>query len=100
VTSSIATLTVIAPPVITAQPQSLTNAAGATASFSVTATGANLSYQWKFNTTNIAGATGSTYSIANVQAANAGNYTVVVQNTAGSVTSSIAAKAMSKAAIV
>ena len=78
-------------PVITAQPQSVTVAPGGTANFSVTATGqAPLSYQWRFNGSNIAGATASTFSRTNVQASHAGNYDVVVTNPGGSVTSNTA----------
>ena len=89
VTSSAAILTVITatPPSITTQPQSQTVIAGQSASFSVAATGtAPLSYQWRFNGTNIAGATATNYTKANVQATNAGNYSVVATNSAGSAT--------------
>ncbi|MDB6018213.1 MAG: hypothetical protein JWR19_2702 [Pedosphaera sp.] len=76
-------------PVITGQPQNQTVSAGGGAAFSVTAAGSPpLSYQWRFNGTNISGATASSYSIGNVQTTNAGNYSVVVSNTVGSVTSS------------
>jgi hypothetical protein len=78
------------PPVITTQPQNVTATAGAPASFSVTATGGPLSYQWQFNSVAIPGATGSTYSIASAQPANAGSYRVVVSNAAGSTTSAAA----------
>jgi uncharacterized protein (TIGR02145 family) len=47
----------------------------------VSATGSNpLSYQWYVGGTAISGATSSSYSIPNVQAANAGNYTVTISN--------------------
>jgi len=75
-------------PSITAQPQSQTVTVGANVQFSVTASGKPTpTYQWYFNGTAINGATGSTLSLTNVQAANAGNYTVTVANAAGSVTS-------------
>ncbi len=77
------------PPAITAQPQSQTNSIGATVSFTVTATGAApLSYQWRHTATNVPGATASSLMLTNIQAANAGAYTVVITNLAGSVTSS------------
>ncbi len=80
------------PPSITAQPQSLTNSVGANVSFSVTANGtAPLAYQWRFYGTNVSGATTNPFSISNIQPANAGNYTVVITNAFGSITSSIAA---------
>src|SRR4030095_1812734 len=74
-------------PVITNQPQSITASEGHQASFSVTATGApQLSYQWRKNSVNISGATNSSYTIASVVPGDAGNYSVVVSNSAGSVT--------------
>ncbi|HLL44104.1 MAG TPA: DNRLRE domain-containing protein [Segetibacter sp.] len=75
-------------PAITNQPQSITIAQGNTASFSVTATGAApLTYQWKKNGVNISGATNAAYEIQSVAFADSGNYSVVVSNAAGSVTS-------------
>jgi hypothetical protein len=92
VTSSVATVTVLDPPVITAQPASLTASNGWPASFSVTATGtAPLAYQWYFGMNAISGATAANYSLAAVAATNAGNYSVVITNAAGSVTSGVAA---------
>jgi endonuclease/exonuclease/phosphatase family metal-dependent hydrolase len=92
VTSSNAVLTVTnLPPAITAQPQSQTVTAGSSASFTVTATGtAPLSYQWLLGGTNISGANTNAYTRSNVQTNDAGNYSVVVTNIAGSVTSSVA----------
>jgi Leucine-rich repeat (LRR) protein len=76
---------------ITVQPQSQAVAAGTNALLTVTASGSGtLSYQWQFNGTDIAGATGSSLTFNSVQAANAGNYTVLVTNAAGSVTSAVA----------
>jgi hypothetical protein len=46
-----------------------------------------LRYQWLRNGANIAGATASTYTLANAQPANAGQYTVVVSNNGGVATS-------------
>ncbi|MGO9586784.1 MAG: immunoglobulin domain-containing protein [Limisphaerales bacterium] len=98
VTSSVATLTVVASPEITVQPtptnQSL--AVGSTATLTVTALGTMpLHYQWKLNGTNVAnvnghiiGATTNVLVISNAQTTNSGDYTVVVTNIAGSVTSS------------
>jgi glucose/arabinose dehydrogenase len=83
--------TVNTAPVITQQPAAATVSAGQPATFSVTATGtAPLSYQWQKNNTNISGATNASYTIASVQAADAGAYRVVVSNAVGSVTSSAA----------
>ena len=89
VTSPNAVLTVMVPPVITNAPQSLTNVQGSSATFSVGVSGtAPLSYQWYFNGTNvISGAIGGSYTKWVVTTNNAGNYSVVVANAAGSVTS-------------
>jgi hypothetical protein len=78
-------------PSITVQPVNKTVTAGATAMFSVTATGtAPLSYQWQnaATATNIASATSSNYSIANVTIGDSGmTFLVIVSNEAGSQTS-------------
>jgi hypothetical protein len=77
-----------APPFITAQPQSLLVTRGGSAAFDVTAGGTGpLAYQWRHNGTNLAGATGSSFSRTNVQAADAGHYSVFITNVAGNVTS-------------
>lgn len=55
--------------------------------FSVSASGTGLTYQWQFNNANINGATAATYTIPSVTNANAGNYRVIVTNTAGNTTS-------------
>lgn len=79
------------PPSITTQPVNQTNSVGANVSFFVTASGTvPLAYQWRFYGTNVSGATTNPFSISNIQASNAGNYTVVVTNAFGSVTSSVA----------
>ena len=88
VTSNVVQLTVNQATAITAQPTAQTVCAGAAATFSVTATGNNLSYQWRKNGTNISGATASSFSIAAATAADAANYDVVVNSACGgSVTS-------------
>lgn len=79
-------------PTISAQPVSLSVLTGATATFSVTAAGDGLSYQWKLNGTAIQGATAASYTTPPATwQSNGASYTVVVTNTAGSVTSSAAA---------
>jgi hypothetical protein len=76
---------------VTSQPDSVTTSVTSNASFSVTASGnGTLTYQWRKDTAPIGGATGSTYSLLNLQTNDAGNYTVVVSDTSGSVTSLVA----------
>jgi len=96
ITSEPAILTVTAPPppppavapAVTAQPRTQTIATGASVTLFVTATGdAPLSYQWKLNGADIPGATAAALTVNNAEAANAGAYTVVVTNPAGSITS-------------
>jgi endonuclease/exonuclease/phosphatase family metal-dependent hydrolase len=92
ITSAVATLTVNATPFINSQPQSLSVNLGANAAFNVSAAGGTpLYYQWRFAGNDILGATNSSYTRSNAQPADAGNYTVIVTNYAGSVTSAIAA---------
>ena len=87
-TSQVAQLTVYVPPAITVQPLDVTITSGATAAFSVTATGTEpLAYQWLKSGAALAGATNRAFSIPNAQARDAGNYAVTVVNVAGSVTS-------------
>ena len=79
-------------PVITNQPAGVTNVAGSPAAFSVLAGGtAPLAYQWrKSATNNLPNATNSSYSIPNLHLSHAGDYTVVISNSVGSVTSAVA----------
>jgi prepilin-type N-terminal cleavage/methylation domain-containing protein/prepilin-type processing-associated H-X9-DG protein len=90
-TSNSASLTVNAPlvaPAIVTQPAPQTVTSGANVSFSVTATGSSpLTYQWRFNGSNINNATNSTYSVSNTQQSHAGQYSVRVSNAAGNVIS-------------
>ena len=81
---------VVTPPSIVSQPASVSVTAGASASFSVSAAGTSPSYQWYKNGSPISGATGVSHTISNAQASDAGNYTVTVFNTAGSVSSNAA----------
>lgn len=63
---------------------------GRAASFSVTAAGSGLAYQWRKNGVAIAGATNPTFSIAAAAAADEADYTVVVSSGSTSVTSAVA----------
>jgi hypothetical protein len=93
-----ATLTVIDPPVITSQPQSRTNNASTTATFTVSATGTiPFGYQWwKITATatnllsdsgNISGSASNVLTIADVLAADAASYSVTITNPAGTAVS-------------
>jgi len=79
-------------PSITAQPASQTVTAGQTATFTAAAAGtAPLSYQWRKNGTAIAGANSSTYTTPpSTTSDNGAQFTVVVTNAVGSVSSNAA----------
>ena len=79
------------PPRITAQPLTQTAIAGAPATLAVSAAGdPPLSFQWMNGPAPIPGGTSSVLSWPQTGDANAGNYTVIVSNPWGSVTSSVA----------
>ena len=89
VTSLVATLVVNFPPVINSQPLSQTVSGGTDVVFTVGVSGtAPLQYQWRFNGTNIFGATTSILSRTNVQSLDQGTYSVVVTNAFGGTNSS------------
>jgi endonuclease/exonuclease/phosphatase family metal-dependent hydrolase len=72
------------PPVITAQPQSQTTVVGSNVTFTVSVTGSPpFTYQWKLNSTNLAGATSSILSLTNVTLAQSGTYSVAITNGVG-----------------
>ena len=76
-------------PQFTAEPQSQTVVAFQAATFTAGATGdAPLRYQWAFNDSTIADATGPTLTLSMVQPENFGQYSVTVFNAAGAATSS------------
>jgi hypothetical protein len=89
-TSSAATLTVVAPPVVTQDPSPQAVNAGQNVAFTVTATGLFLTYQWQKDTVDLLGQTGPTLSLTNVTTLNDGSYRCVVSNSAGSDTSAAA----------
>ncbi len=90
--SSNAALTVVFAPAISAQPVGQAVDVGAPFAFSVSATGnATLNYQWLFNGSPLSGQTNATISYVAAAMNQAGNYSVVVTNLYGSVTSSNAA---------
>lgn len=78
-------------PTITSQPQGQSIAAGGNVTFTVGVSGsAPFTYRWRLNGTNLAGAISSSLSLNNVQPGQAGSYSVVITNAAGSATSSSA----------
>jgi len=90
VTSALATLVVI-DPLIAVQPVSQLGQLGDSVTFSVTAVGtAPFGYQWWKDAAALAGGTAASLTLTNLQAADAGGYSVVVSNQFGSVTSAVA----------
>jgi hypothetical protein len=81
-----------AEPIIRVHPRSPPpTIAGETVSFSVSATSPTpITYQWRFNGADIAGATDAIMSVTNAQATNTGTYDVVVCSSYGCVTSKAA----------
>ena len=78
-------------PVIGLQPQDLAGAIGAPATFSVTAGGVRpLSFQWQKDGVDLPGQTSRVLTLASAIAEDAGEYTVVVTNSFGAITSSVA----------
>src|SRR5204863_7484767 len=82
----LATLTVLAAPVIATQPVSQVVTPGSTITLRVTATGDGpLQYQWRLNGTNICGAANATFAIPNAQPTSGGSYSATVANAVGAV---------------
>lgn len=91
VTSNAAQLQLlVTAPAITTHPANQTVPEGQSATFSVTATGSNLSYQWQKNGANIQGATSATFTVSAVTPSDVAAYRVVVTNSSGTVTSNAA----------
>jgi len=86
-----AELVVLEPPTITRQPVSQTVFAGTEATFTVAVQGLEpFSYQWRRDGSNLSGATNAALVLLNAQSADAGAYTIVAGNIAGSITSQVA----------
>src|SRR4051794_28059059 len=83
------TISGIVDPTIISQPARVIAAPGEIATFSVVVSNsAEVTFQWKFNNIDIAGATGDSLLLTNINKVdNEGQYSVVVTNSAGSVTS-------------
>ena len=86
------TLGNVSPPLITGQPVRQVLEPGEVATFSVVVSDASgMTFRWKFNGTDIPGATSDSLLLTNVGTASEGQYSVMVTNSAGSVTSAPAA---------
>jgi hypothetical protein len=93
--SSNATLTLATTPFIAAQPASQSVEEGCSAAFHVAACGtAPLSYQWWYNGVALASQTNASVAMTGVQTSEFGNYSVVVNNGFGAVTSAVAILAL------
>jgi hypothetical protein len=91
-TSLMATLTVVVPvpPSISTQPQTFTNVVGFNARFSVAANGtAPLRYQWLSNSIPVSWGTNATLLFPITSTNAAGDYSVIITNLFGTVTSSV-----------
>ena len=90
-------------PAMACQPWSQTIDASSNTVFTGIAVGfGSLRYQWRFNGTNIAGATNKWFGITNAQSSDAGSYILIVSNALGSsasVTSSIATLTVTSTAV-
>ena len=91
-TTAPASLTVFAPPAILIQPLSQTVGLGSNVTLTVTANGtAPIAYQWWKDGNLLALQTNASFTLANAQTTDSGGYSVVLTNSLGSVTSSVAA---------
>ncbi len=87
------------PPVIREQVANQTATAGSKVTLSIDAVGRDpVTYQWRKDGVDIPGATDATYVLPSVQAFHAGDYTVVVTNPFGEVTSDAATLTIDPAA--
>jgi hypothetical protein len=88
-------------PFILAQPLSRSLYAGANVSFRLLAMGApTLTYQWRYNGSDIVGATETRLTLTNIPVTSAGNYQCLVQNSLGSLLSSSATLVVSRPALL
>jgi len=91
VTSNAVALTVNPATSVATQPSNSSTCIGGNASFTVVAAGTGpFTYQWKKGSNNISGALSATLNITNATAGDAGNYSVEITGTCGTVTSNAA----------
>jgi hypothetical protein len=78
-------------PVVVGEPQSQTAIGGNGVALQANIVSTSpLTYQWQCNGTNLPGATNATFTLTNVNLANSGSYVLLVSNSFGSVSSSVA----------
>ena len=81
VTSGVAQLTIVLPPVITLQPKDQIVPEGTNAGFGVSVSGTTpFSYQWRWEGADLPDATNATLTFSRAGLTNAGAYTVLVTN--------------------
>ena len=96
--STPSSVNVLYPASITSEPGNQTAISTSNVVFSVTAGGmAPLSYQWSYDGAQVVGATNASFSLTGIRMGNAGSYTVVVSNSVGSVTSTVALLTVNRA---
>ncbi|PIE91544.1 MAG: hypothetical protein CR997_00500 [Acidobacteria bacterium] len=83
-------------PSITTQPDSQAVCTGENATFSVTAEGSDLNYQWRKDSVNLNGQNAATLSLNQVDSSDAGHYDCVVENPCGTLTSDSAVLTVSE----
>ncbi len=88
--SSEASITILEPVLVTTQPTDQTATIGSDATFTIVATGDNLTYQWQKEQVAITGETSASLIIANVTLTDEGDYTCVVSNSCSSLVSNTA----------
>ncbi len=99
VTSQVAVLTVL-DPLLTNQPVSQAASPGQAITFNIGAIGtAPLRYQWRRDGVALGGATTASLTLPNVQRAEAGRYDIIVTNTFGRATSSVASLSVNLASL-
>jgi hypothetical protein len=82
-------------PAITTQPSAKSVTVGDTVTFTAAVSGSPApALQWQKNGTPISGATSATLTLTNVQLGDAGNYTLVATNSAGTATTNVVALAI------
>lgn len=92
ITSPAAVLTVKQLPVVAQNPVAKTVVEGSSATFSVTATGDNLTFQWQKDGSPLAGKISASFVISSVKLTDAGNYSCVVSGYCSPSVSSATAK--------